>query len=400
MEIKNLKKVAERILKAIKNHEKIIIYGDADLDGASSVIILEESIKNLGGEVSAVYFPNREQEGYGINEKALNFLKKYAPALLIALDCGIGNFKEVKLAKKLGFEVIIIDHHEVLDKLPRASIIVDPKQKGDKYDFKELSTTGIIFKLSQILFSSFAKSYGGSAEASGEGGKNNLNDSLKQNFFELTALATIADMMLQEAENKVFIEKGLKSLANSWRPGIRAFFESEFIKSYDNLNQKVSKIISILNVREVENNLPSNYRLLTISSVKDAKIMIERLIEKSVLRKQKINEMLEEVKERIAKKTEIPLVFEGDASWGLTLLSPVASIICHEYQKPTFIYKIEEEKSQGTVRMPKGLNGVEAMKTSAELLETFGGHPPAAGFRIKNENLEKFKERLIKYFEK
>ena len=382
MEIKNLKKAAERILKAIKDQEKIIIYGDADLDGASSVIILEESIKNLGGEVSAVYFPNRENEGYGINEKALESLKKFSPALLIAVDCGIGNFKEIKLAKKLGFRVIIIDHHEVLDKLPGAEIVVDPKQKGDKYDFKELAAAGVIFKLSQLLF------------------RDNLNDSLQQNFFELAALATIADMMIQEAENKVLIEKGLASLENSWRPGIKAFFETEFIKNYGNLNQKVSKIISILNVREVENNLPSNYRLLTISSLKDAKIMIERLLEKSVLRKQKINEMLEEVKERIVQKTEIPLVFEGDSSWELSWLSPVASIICHEYQKPAFIYKIEKEESQGAVRVPKGLNGVEAMKASARLLETFGGHAPAAGFRIKNENLEKFKENLVKYFSK
>ena len=382
MEIKNLKKAAERIIKAIKNQEKIIIYGDADLDGASSVIILEESVKNLGGKVSAIYFPNRESEGYGINEKALDSLKKFSPALLIALDCGIGNFKEIKLAKELGFEVIIIDHHEVLEKLPGAEIVVDPKQKGDKYDFKELSATGIVFKLSQLLF------------------ENNFNYSLQQNFFELAALATIADMMLQEAENKVIIEKGLASLENSWRPGIKAFFETEFIKDCGNLNQKVSKIISILNVREVENNLPSNYRLLTISSIKDAKIMIERLIEKNILRKQKINEILEEVKERITKKTESPLVFEGDSLWELSFLSPVASIICHEYQKPAFIYKIGKKESQGTVRVPKGLNGVEAMKASERILETFGGHAPAAGFRIKNENLEKFKENLIKYFEK
>ncbi len=379
-EIKNLKKTSERIIEVIKRNEKIIIYGDADLDGASSVIILEEAIKNLGGKISIVYFPNREIEGYGINEKALDYLEKFAPALLIAVDCGIGNFKEIKLSKKIGFEVIVIDHHEILDKLPEASIVVDPKQKGDKYNFKGLSTAGIIFKLSQLLL------------------KNNLTDSLKQNFLELTALATVADMMPQEEENQIFIEEGLKSLENSWRPGIRAFFETEFIKNYDNLNQKVSKIISVLNVREVENNLPSNYRLLTISSIKDAKITIERLIEKNNIRKQKIKEMLEEAKERVSKRIESPIIFEGDALWDLTLLSPIASIICHEYQKPTFIYKIDKEQSQGTVRMPKELNGVEAMKNSSKLLETYGGHAVAAGFRIKNENLEKFKENLIKYF--
>ena len=137
MEIKNLKRAAGRIKRAIKNKEKIILYGDADLDGAASVIILKESIKNLGGKVARVYFPDREKEGYGLNQKALNLLKKEAPALLILLDCGISNFKEIKLAKKLSLKVIIIDHHEVLEKLPEAEIIIDPKQPGDKYSFKE-----------------------------------------------------------------------------------------------------------------------------------------------------------------------------------------------------------------------------------------------------------------------
>jgi len=201
-EIKNLKKVADRIKKAVKNKEKIILYGDADLDGSGSVIILEESIKNLGGEVSAVYFPDRTIEGYGLNEKALDTLKNFSPALLIISDCGIGNIKEIDIAKKMGFETIIIDHHEVLEKLPKASIIVDPKQKGDKYPFKSFSAAGVVFKLAELLL------------------EDQLNDSLKRNFLELVALATIADMMPQEKENKVYIEEGLKSFENSWRPGI------------------------------------------------------------------------------------------------------------------------------------------------------------------------------------
>ena len=146
-EIKNLKKAANRILKAIKQKEKIIIYGDADLDGVTSVIILEECIKNLGGKITTIYFPDREKESYGLNEKALFYFKEHDPALLIVLDCGIGNFEEMKKAKELGFEVIIIEHHEVLDKLPEASIVVDAKQKGDKYPFKYLATVGVTFRL-------------------------------------------------------------------------------------------------------------------------------------------------------------------------------------------------------------------------------------------------------------
>jgi len=377
IEIKDLKKVAQRILKAIKNKEKIILYGDADLDGAAAVIILKETIKNLGGSVSTVYFPDRELEGYGITEKGLNYLKKLGgKALLVALDCGIGNFKEVVMAKKLGFEVIIIDHHQILDKMPEASIVVDPKQKGDKYPFKELATAGIVFKLSELLL------------------KNIMTENLRKNFLELTALATIADMMPREEENKIFIEEGLSSLENSWRPGIQVLLGMEPFKNYDNLNQKVSKIISILNVRDVENNFPASFRLLTSSSLEESKVLVEKLLAKSEIRKEKIKEITEKIEEKISREAE-SIIFMGSPDWDFTLISSVASIICQRYQKPTFIFKKLEKESIGTVRTPSEINSVSLMKKCKKYPLTYGGHPLASGFRIKNENLEKFKECLI-----
>jgi single-stranded-DNA-specific exonuclease len=375
-EIKNLKKVAQRILKAIKNKERIILYGDADLDGVTSVVILQESIKTLGGEVSAVYFPDREVEGYGISEKGLIFLKNKAPALLVAVDCGIGNFKEVKLAKEFGFGVMLVEHHEILDKLPEAEIIVDPKQKGDKYSFKDLASAGITFKLSELLLTGKSKK------------------ALRKSFLELTALATIADMMPQESENKFFVEEGLSSLENSWRPGLKAFFEVEPFQSFSDLNHKVSKIISILNVRDVKERLPASYRLLTISSLDSAKKMIGELLEKSMIRKEKVEETIKEVERRVSEK-EDPLIFEGGSSFDLTLISTVASIICQKYKKPTFLFKRLAEESQGTVRVPADINSVSLMKKCSKYPLTFGGHPLASGFRIKNENLDKFKKCLI-----
>lgn len=378
MEIKNLKKAAERILKAIKNKENLILYGDADLDGTTSVIILKETIQNLSGKVGAIYFPDREIEGYGISEIGLNYLKSNSPALLIALDCGIGNFKEVKLAKKLGFEVIVIDHHEVLDELPEAEIVVDPKQKGDEYPFKSLASAGIVFKLSELLF------------------KNKLSENLRRIFLELVAIATLADMMPRKEENKVFIEEGLSTLENSWRPGIKAFFQIEPFKKYFKISEKVSKIISILNIRDVENQLPASFRLLTSLSLNEAQKIIEKLLVKSEVRKEKIKEMIEEIEKRLLEKTTDSIIFEGDNSFELILLSSVASIICQKYKKPTFLYKKMSEESQGTVRTPSGIDSISLMKKCSKHPLTYGGHPQASGFRIKNEDLEKFKECLIK----
>ena len=375
-EIKNLKKAAERILEAIGKRENILLYGDGDLDGVSSVIILKETVRSLGGKVSAVYFPDREIEGYGITQVGLKYLKKNAPALLIVVDCGIGNFKEVKLAKKLGFEVIIIEHHEVLDKLPGAEIVVNPKQKGDKYPFKGLATVGIAFKLSELILGDKIKGV------------------LKNTFLELVALATLADMMPQQSENKLFISEGLSLLKRTFRPGIKVFFETEIFKNSLDFIQKVSKMISILNVRDVAYRFPASYRLLTVSSPKEAKKIVKVLLKKSKIRKEKIERIIEEVEKRI-KGIPGAIIFEGDSSFELILMSSAASIICQKYQRPTFLYKKMEKESQGTVRTPKDTDAVDLMKKCKKYPLTYGGHPRAAGFRVKNGNLEKFKKCLI-----
>lgn len=374
MEIKNLKKTAKRIKKAIEKNENILLYGDADLDGICSVIILKDAILNLGGKITAIYFPDRETEGYGISEKGLNFLKQFLPALLITLDCGIGNFKEIKIAKELGFETIVIDHHQVLDEVPEADIVVDPKQKDDKYPFKELATVGIVYKLVEELFD----------------GK--MSFVLKKNFLELVSIATLADLMPQIGENKMFIDEGLEFIKNSWRPAFEVF------SKIFNLPKEITKIISILNVRDVEDNLPASFRLLTESDFENARKLVEKLIERGKKRKEEIEKILIEIEDKISDEDEI--IFEGSEKWSFSLISAVASNICQRYKKPTFIFKKMEKESQGTVRTPPNIDSVSLMKNCKELLITFGGHSQAAGFRIKNENLEKFKKCLLENIKK
>ncbi len=379
-EIKNLKKAAKRIIKAVRNKERIILYGDADLDGVSSVVILKETIHNLGGQVSSVFFPDRENDGYGITEKALNQLKNIAPALLVSVDLGIGNFEEAKLAKSRGFEIIIIDHHQILNRLPEVLVIVDPKQKGDNYPFKGLATAGIVFKLSQALL-----------------GKN-FSENLKKSFLELTALATLADMMPVAEDNKIFIDEGLNDLRNTFRPGLRVFFE--ILNDNTFINSNLQKIISALNTCEVVNGINQTYLLLTSPSLEESKKIVQNLIDKSQKKQFQVKEIVGAVERKIANKLTEPIIFEGDSFWPLILAGSVASILCQKYGKPTFIFKKGENESYGSVRISKEVNSVDAMASCSELLITFGGHPPASGFRLKNENLEKFKNCLIKYFTK
>jgi len=377
--IKNLDKVAARIKRAIADKEKIIIYGDADLDGVAASIMMGEIIKNAGGQVAAYYFPNREIEGYGITQTALEKLKSRAPALLIAVDLGIGNFKEVKLARRLGISTIIIDHHEILDGLPQADIIVDPKQSDDNYPFKFLSAAGLIFKLAQEILST------------------DFCGNLRQSFAELAALATLADMMPREDQNKDIIDEGLATIGQSFRPGLRAFFETNvfFENNLRNFNERINKIITVLNVRDFRNNAPAAFELLTTDSIDKAAAMIKEFLEINKLRRQKIEAVALDIEKEIIKNDE-PIIFGGSADWELNLLGTIASIISEKYEKPTFIYKQLEYDSQGTVRSVEGIDSVALMKNCKDLLITFGGHPKASGFRIKNENLEKFKKCLIK----
>jgi len=378
IEIKNLKKAARKILKAIAKKEKIIIYGDSDLDGVSAVIILEECIKNLGGGNLKIFFSDREENGYGINKRTLEKLENETRALFIVLDFSIGISKELDLVKKRGIEIIIIDHHDISNKNPDADIFVNPKQKGDKYPFKYFATVGIIFRLAKLLL------------------KEKMTDNLKKDFLELTALATIADMMPRIEDNEEIIIEGLACLKESWRPGIQALFALESFKSLV-LIEQINKINSLLNIRNIEEGMPASFRLLTSSDRKEANQLVEKFLEKSAEKRKKVKEVLRIAEAAVAAKKD-SIIFEGDSDWELILLGVAAAILSQKYQRPAFLYRKDKTESQGSIRAPKGYNVVEAMKTCSKHLENYGGHAQAAGFRIKNKNLEKFKDCLRDYY--
>ena len=377
-EIRNFNKAIKRIKRAVREKERIILYGDEDLDGISSIVVLEETIKNLGGEIDRVCFSNREKNGYGISLLVLDILKERAPALLISLDVGIGNFKEIERANEMGFEVMIIDHHEPLNGLPPASIIIDPKQSDDKYPFKNFANVGIVYKLCLELL-----------------GKNaSLN--LKRSLAELAALGTIADMMPQVEENREIIEEGLGSLPYTLRPGLKALLNMAGLPLEDSLH----KIIGALNSGEGDCFEHETYQLLTCPSREFCEELAKRLLERNRQREEGVKNIIKEIERRILQQQNNPFIFEGDKAWKLILMGSAAGSLCQKYCKPVFVFKIGEEESSGSVRTPSDVNSVEVLKFCQHLLINYGGHPRAAGFRVKNENLPKFKECLISYFTK
>lgn len=379
-EIKNLKTAAQRIRKAVETKEKIILFADADLDGVSSLIIMEEAIKSLGGEVFLVYFPDREIEGYGLNRQALDYLRKDAPALLVLFDCGIGNVDELGIAQNFDFEPVVIDHHEVLDELPVSVLVVDPKQPGDDYPFKRLATVSIVYCLAEELL--------------GE----KRQPLFKRSAMELAALGVIADMMPEEDVNKMVVGDGLLYLTSTFRPGLKEI-ANLLREQNDSLRAIVQKIVAVLNITQIKNHLAEAYTLLSTSSSDEARELAKRLQKESKVRQEKIKEMYEEIVKR-TKDQRDAVIFEGDNRWSQALTGAVASRVCNKLQKPTFVFKIGLEKSRGSVRVTSQFNAVLALRDCHKFLEVYGGHPQAAGFTLANENLDNFRQCLERYFEK
>jgi len=382
-EFKGTSEIFHLLLKASQQNERIILYGDADLDGISSVIILQEALQILnpkykGNKKLIAHFPDRENEGYGITTTALDYLQKFSPGIFIALDCGITNFYEVDLAKKLGFRVVIIDHHQIIEKLPKADIVINPKRKDDPYPFKKFSAAGITYKIAKYIL-------------------NNAYQSWKpESFLELVALATLADQMPLEDENKQLVDDGLLALKYTTRVGLVALKEVTKYQEDDQM-ELFQKIIAPLNSSERIGNLTESYLLLTTNSKREAKSIAKDLYQKSIEKKEKIYKIIEDVEQRIASQ-DLPIIYEADPLWPTVMIGVVASKICQKYKKPTFLFKITEKEAICSARLPKEYDGVEAMRYCEHLLVSFGGHPPACGCRLKKENLEEFKNCLIDYF--
>ncbi len=368
--MKNLKKVAERIKNAVKNNEKIVLFGDADLDGVTSVIILGETIEAIGGEYLP-YISNRKKWGYGLSREAVLDIKKEAPALLVSLDCGISNFEGAKEARKAGFEFIIIDHHKVLSEIPDVSLILDPMQEGDEYPFKRFANAGVVYRLVQeMLGRDFSEK--------------------KKRFLELAAIATVADMVPREADNKEILDEGLKLLEDPSTTSLKVLRE-EVTEKF------VEKTVSLLNVTEPKGDVNGAYLFLTEEREGVVKKMIKHLKERQKKRKKEIEIEEKRIMERITGEEEI--IFE-EGNFPSYLAGSIASRVIKEHKKPVFIYVKEGEFAYGSVRAVSGQDAVEAMSCCADYLQSFGGHPVAAGFVLETKNLEKLKKCLVDYFSK
>ncbi len=384
---KGTEKIAQRIIQAAKNKERVVIFGDTDLDGIASTVILKELFELLNPLYEEkdlrVYFPDREEEGYGISQLAFDFFADVPPALFFTVDCGITNFKEIEKANKLGFETIIIDHHQELGKLPKANFLVDPKQKGETYPFQDFAAAGLVYKVAEAVID-----------------KVGYDELAKEKLLELAALATLSDQMPLKEDNRVIVDKGMNALLTTQRTGLLALIDigNADVQSDNDVFQK---IIAPLNSSRLRNHVAESYFLLVEKNSKKAKSLAQKLVKQTKEKKALISNSVEELCNKFDQQGEGGLIiFEANEYWPVPALGVIASKLLHFYKKPIFLFKEKEQESIGSVRLPKGLDGVAALTSCKKLLITYGGHAPACGCRLENKNLPKLRKCLEKYFSK
>ncbi len=375
---------ASQYVNQFSRDDKIIIYGDEDVDGVTSSIIIKEALERLGFSNIKVIFCF-QKEGHGFNMSSLDYVEKEEPRLIIIVDLGISDNEAVAAAQKKGFESIIIDHHEPLsDKLPPANFVINPKQSEDGYAFKKLAAAGLCYHFALWLL------------------KDDPDiDILSDRFIELAGLATIADMMPIEEDNLEIVNRAINILPSTSRSSLR-FLLDRYLKEDVVFREAIQRLITVLNASQVNNQrMAESFLLLTENRLSVISKIVERLEERSYEYFRLREEIMLEAERRINEENLLlDVVFIGDESWPRRALAAVAARLSSNYQRPVFVYSQGEKTSRGSVRAPEGIDCVSLMNACSERLVNFGGHPPAAGFEVKNEDLQKLHACLIKNYQK
>lgn len=382
----NMTKGAKRISQGIKNNERMAIFGDYDTDGICSSAIVAKFFQKIGFDNFDVFIPNRFKGGYGLTEEKVREIHQDGVKIIITVDCGITDAVEVKTAKDLGMEVLIFDHHLPPAVLPD-TLIVDVHQPGDSYPFKYLVATAVAYKLVQALAQEINFPF---------------QSSLAKEFLDFIAIATIADVAPLLGENRTLVKFGLEQLKRTSNLGLKALLDVAGIGDQKNYTSyHVGFVIAprLNAVGRVEHTTPSgriedtdySFELLMTENDNEAKVWAKKIDDFNKNRQRQVEEIYNSVSESIRQQGgPEKVIFFGDPKWSKGIVGVVAGKLKDKWHRPAFIYsQTEEGTSLGSARSVTGFNLVEVMAKASQLFIECGGHSEAAGFTLKNENLEK-----------
>lgn len=371
----DIDKAASRIQKALKYKEKVLIFSDYDADGLTALAVLKAAFNMLGLKHEH-YLPHRLKEGYGLN---LNFVKYAHQAginLVITLDCGISNFKEIEELKRLGIDTVVVDHHQLQDgKLPCAIAIVDPKRQDSKYPYSELAGVGVSYKLACHLLG------------------NDLESQL-----DLVSVGTVADVVPLSGENRVIVKGGLKKLNSSPHIGIKAILDVAGVKK-ELTTEHIGYIIGPrLNACGRIDSSEQALSILTCSLESEAREIAKQLHLKNLQRQHIESEIIQEALQ-LAQNTDFSkervIVLHKD-NWHRGVLGIVASKIADRFYRPTIVISWEDQLGKGSARSSANFHLFEGLLKCSRHLQGFGGHKHAAGLSILRDDIDDFRESINK----
>jgi single-stranded-DNA-specific exonuclease len=373
----NMDIAVERIFKAIDWQEPIVVYGDYDVDGVTATALMVECLQGLDANVRA-YIPNRFDEGYGLNLEALRSLWEEGARLVITVDCGVRSPKEIEFAKELGMDMIISDHHEPGKDLPKAFAVINPKQVGDAYPFRDLAGVGVAFKIAQALLS-----------------KRPAADLHLDDLLDLVAVGTVADIVPLTHENRSLVKAGLDILAMGKRPGLWSLAQVAGVNIERVSAENIGFLIGPrLNAAGRLDTAELAYKLLVSRDILEAGFLAQQLDDLNKERQDQTRAIQEESEKRALTTGNEFLIFAADETFNEGVVGLAASRLAESYFRPAVVAHTGEEETRASCRSIPAFHITRALDQCAELLVRHGGHSMAAGFTVRNQNLEELVIKL------
>ena len=378
----DMKPAVDRIQTAIEKNEKIMIYGDYDVDGVTSITVLKKFLKDRGMTNVGYYIPKRLDEGYGLNQEAIRKIQEEGYQLMITVDCGITGMTEIAYAASLGMEVIVTDHHEPLDEIPKAVAVIDCKRKDSEYPFKGLAGVGVVFKLTQALSQRLG-----------------LEEKEYLKYLDIVCIGTISDIVPLVDENRVISKLGLKLVAQTRCLGLKCLLEANIGKNtLINATTVSFGIAPRINACGRIGYETEAVKLFMTENLMEARDTTEKLNAYNQTRQEIEKRIFEEAKEIIEKNQmqNRNTIVIGKEGWHHGVIGIVASKITELYFKPTVLIGFEDGIGKGSGRSVPGFDLHEALHRLGSYLEKYGGHEMAVGVTVHQKNFDQFAEELEK----
>lgn len=379
MLLPDMAKARDTIRRAIEQGKKIAVFGDYDVDGVTSTCVMTRVLRGMGADVRH-YIPDRLSEGYGLSMGAMDRLAQDGIGLIVTVDSGVSAFEEIARARELGMEVVVTDHHECREELPDANAVVNPKRADSTYPFAELAGVGVAFKLACAL--------------AGDGQQR----AVLEQYADLVALGTVADVMPLVGENRIIVAAGLRRMAETQNVGLSMLLHESGQQGKRLTASTISFILAPrINAAGRLGHADMAAELFLTDDPRRAQTLAMALCEQNKQRQATENQILEQALQKLRREydpLEDQVIVLAGEDWHHGVIGIVSSRICDRYACPTVLIALEDGIGKGSGRSVKGFNLYEALCDSAPLLERFGGHELAAGLTIREENIQQFHENM------